>query len=194
MSKPIQNVAALVIFGGYGLSPCVSPDPEYGMLACPRVVPAFSRLAAYMARYKELVAMGDAWQPFEFFAANGELLGAALTPWLRGGARYLAAHMETIGIALPEPETVPPRDWYKHLPTVAYAFHKGVEDEAATRLAAQTVWQAWEPYGSEAGVVRKAYLESYYTDASEIWGHLGLEADPQRILKMRKKSHLYIAV
>lgn len=185
MTYAFQTAAAAIIFNGYQIAPMVVPFPPSHRLVMSREVPAFKQLTAYMARYKELDTI-EKWAPYEVFFDSHGLCGAALSPWLRGGARYLQSIMERDGLRLDAPEHVAATRWFSDIQNLLGA----VDDETRDQLHA--VRSRWDEGYSHTSLARAAELNVLYRNVEAAMRILGLESQPQRINAMRKENCLQV--
>lgn len=185
-ADPAQTAAALIIFNGYSIAPLVTPYPLDYRRVVPSEIEPFKRLARYMARFKELRAGPNAWEPFKLYHDNTGLLGIALAPWLRGGANYLQHILTPLGHTIDAPETIPLRLWFEGIQPLADAYGSGQGKDVYDAL--QAVRAKWDWQYANMEDKRIVWLTDYYHEAIRAVSNVGFETDAQRIATMRKKA------
>lgn len=186
MTKPYQKVAAAIVFHGLELSPWVAPINGCFQLPCERETKLFRQLTAYMASFPALETIGEAWQPVELFTE-----GAALSVWLRGGARYLLARIEEQDYVMPkrvyESDDVDVEFWYIDLQPFVDALRADPIDHEAAIIMEQ-VRDLYDVESITSTDPRKLWLTRYYNHALHVQENAGLESNPRKIRALRAKG------
>jgi hypothetical protein len=139
-----------------------------------------------MSRYKELVTIGPEWQPFECFSDANGLLGVAMAPWLRGGARYLMSILKPLDVQLVAPEHMPIEAWFMDVQKMADCLAEFTHCQASADYLDE-VRSRWDSHYPKLSATRASELQNYYSQVQIASEHLGLESNPQRIAEMRRK-------